>query len=118
MLNEGVSSAPVQKYLTVEPTRKVSDPNCWHVICALATWGSSAKVARRVVETRVFNDQVLLLVRILLVFGDKDLAGGNDVLIVVAADAAMLFVEGFVVGFRVSIKRKQKGVRGGKVMGL
>jgi hypothetical protein len=50
-------------------------------------------VARRVAETRVFNDQVLLLVRVLLVFGDRVPVGGNDVHIVVvvvvaAADAA------------------------------
>lgn len=109
MLNEGTDSAPVQKYLIVEPTRKVSDPNCWHCNWAVATCGNKAARRRVVVERRVFIDQVLLLLLLFLVFVDGvDPVGGNDVHI--SDNATMLCC----VGVRISIRRTYKMRKGGK----
>lgn len=110
MLNEGTDSAPVQKYLIVEPTRKVSDPNCWHCNWAVATCGSRAARRRVVVERRVFIDQVLLLLLVFLIFvGGVDPVDGNDVRI--SEDAVVFCCVG---GVLVSIRCKYKMRRGGK----
>lgn len=97
MLNEGTDSAPVQKYLIVEPTRKVSDPNCWHCNWAVTTCGSRAARRMVVVERMVFIDHVLVLLLVFLVFdGGEDPVVGNDFHI--SDDATMLCC----VGVRVS----------------
>src|SRR5690348_9309353 len=102
MLNEGTDSAPVQKYLIVEPTRKVLDLYCWHFNWAVATCGSRAASRKVVDERRVFIDQILLLLLVFLTFvGGVDPVYGNDVRI--SEDAAVFCCVGSVL---VSIRCK------------